>query len=230
MSQTNLSDVSESFQSSGYAWLNRPLDAEVLRESRRQFGSDIHARRNVLNEDWARSLATHHELLGAASKLLGARAFATKTLLFAKRAEANWLVPWHQDRTIAVSGRQEAAGYGPWSTKAGVIHVQPPKEVLERSVALRIHLDDCPQTAGALRVLPGTHRTGYLDAAAVARAKKISTSVMCEASQGDVLAMSPLLLHASSAATAPQLRRVIHIEYSAVELALPLEWRWRVCK
>jgi hypothetical protein len=37
--------------------------------------------------------------------------------------------------------------------------------------------------------------------------------------------MRPLLLHASSTATNPRRRRVIHIEYSGDDLPAPLEWR-----
>lgn len=46
----------------------------------------------------------------------------------------------------------------------------------------------------------------------------------CIAERGDVLAMRPLLLHASSPAASPQHRRVVHIEYAAAELPGDLEW------
>ena len=50
--------------------------------------------------------------------------------------------PWHQDLSIAVKERHEVAGFGPWSVKEGV-PVQPPVEILESMLTLRLHLDDC---------------------------------------------------------------------------------------
>jgi hypothetical protein len=55
-----------------------------------------------------------------------------------------------------VESRLPVPGFGPWSTKSGVIHVQPPAHILERMLAVRIHLDPTDDTNGALRVLPGT--------------------------------------------------------------------------
>jgi len=48
--------------------------------------------------------------------------------------------------TIAVRERREAEGFGPWSEKEGVPHVQPPAEILEKMVAIRVHLDDTPNS------------------------------------------------------------------------------------
>jgi hypothetical protein len=85
-------------------------------------------------------------------------AFAVPATLFDKTADANWLVPWHQDLTICVKKKVDVPGYGPWTIKAGVPHVQPPVAILDRRLAVRIHLDNCSERNGALRVLPGTHR------------------------------------------------------------------------
>lgn len=59
-------------------------------------------------------------------------AFPVRATLFDKTADANWLVPWHQDLTICVDARVEVPGYGPWTKKADVGHVQPPTSVLVR--------------------------------------------------------------------------------------------------
>jgi Phytanoyl-CoA dioxygenase (PhyH) len=40
--------------------------------------------------------------------------------------------------------------------------VQPPVGVLEQLVAVRIHIDDCPEESGALRVIPKSHLQGRL--------------------------------------------------------------------
>ncbi|HYI93946.1 MAG TPA: hypothetical protein VEX68_10410, partial [Bryobacteraceae bacterium] len=74
---------------------------------------------------------------------IGKGAFAVRGTLFDKTPDDNWLVPWHQDLTICVKERLEVPGFGPWSLEAGVHHVQPPVDFLERMLAIPIHLDDC---------------------------------------------------------------------------------------
>jgi hypothetical protein len=41
---------------------------------------------------------------------------------------AIWKVPWYQDVTITVQKRIETEGFGPWSMKADVLHVQLPSD------------------------------------------------------------------------------------------------------
>jgi len=55
-------------------------------------------------------------------------------------------------------------GFGSWTVKAGVHHVQPPTDVLENMVAVRIHLDECREDNGPVRVIPGSHSKGLLTA------------------------------------------------------------------
>ncbi|MBL8232323.1 MAG: phytanoyl-CoA dioxygenase family protein [Bryobacterales bacterium] len=160
--------------------------------------------------------------------LLKGRPFPVHATLFDKTPGANWLVPWHQDLTISVVERRDVEGYGPWSIKAGVIHVQPPVRIMEGMISARLHLDACDADNGVLRVLPGTHRFGRLDDAAVEDCKRSIAPVACTAAAGDVLLMRPLLLHASSAATNPAHRRVIHIDYACTPLDGGIEWRHAV--
>jgi hypothetical protein len=156
------------------------------------------------------------------ARILGPR--AVRGLLFNKLAEANWAVPWHQDLTIAMRQRREAPGFGPWSVKDGVVHVQPPDEVIARMLAVRIHLDDAVAENGALRVIPGSHREGRLTPEAIGRWTTSRDAVIIQAPAGSALLMRPHLLHASSAAERPAQRRVIHLEYSADVLPFGLEW------
>jgi ectoine hydroxylase-related dioxygenase (phytanoyl-CoA dioxygenase family) len=171
-----------------------------------------------------RELATSAAVRQVAESVLGPHCFAVRAILFDKTAAANWKVVWHQDLTIAVRARVITAGFGPWTEKAGVTHVQPPIEILERMLAVRVHLDDCGPDNGPVRVLPRSHRVGRLSASAIEAWQGGSESVECVADRGAILAFRPLILHASSRATVPGHRRVIHIDFAAEELPPPLEW------
>lgn len=185
----------------------------------------VYAIRNLLHVVPAvAELALRPDVRGIARKILGNDAVPVKGILFDKTPDANWLVPWHQDLTISVSERIDVEGYGPWTVKAGVVSVQPPIAVLESMVAMRVHLDDCDEGNGALRVLPGTHRGGRLTAAEIAAQQAAVEPVMCTVPRGGVVLMKPLLLHASSAATQPNHRRVIHIDFANVALPGGLSW------
>jgi hypothetical protein len=66
-----------------------------------------------------------------------------------------------------------------------------------------------------LRALPGTQDLGVLtDDEIHAVSERIGQSV-CTISRGGVVAMRPLLIHASSKSQSKAHRRVLHIEYAA---------------
>jgi ectoine hydroxylase-related dioxygenase (phytanoyl-CoA dioxygenase family) len=180
--------------------------------------------RNLLDFPIMRELAESSSIRKEVLAVLGENARVVRGILFDKTEGANWKVPWHQDVTIAVSQRIEANGFGPWSSKAGVLHVQPPASVLERMISIRLHLDDCPEENGALRVIPGSHINGKLDERLVQEFAARSIAVTCPTRSGDALIMRPLLLHASSASSVPGHRRVIHLDYAAVELPAGMNW------
>ena len=181
--------------------------------------------RNLLRDcAEVRALARSEKLGALLTEHLGRDAFPVRALFFDKTPAANWRVPWHQDLTIAVAERIEIPGFGPWSVKDGVVHVQPPRQILENMIALRLHLDDCGADNGPLRVVPGSHRDGKLSAAEIVEARERCEPVTCEARRGAVLLLRPLLLHSSSPARRPGHRRVLHLEYAATELPGGLRW------
>ncbi len=156
--------------------------------------------------------------------ILGAKPKTVRGIYFDKTPQANWKVPWHQDVMIAVREKKDLPGFSAWSTKAGVVHVQPPVEVLANILALRIHLDEADESNGALRVILGSHQSGILDDAQIQAYKTNPGELLCRAKRGDALLMRPLLLHASSPGTSPLHRRVLHLEYSALDLPNGLDW------
>jgi len=188
----------------------------------------VYAIRNLLEvvPDVA-ALARSAEVRALVEAVLGPDAFAVRGILFDKTPDANWKVAWHQDLTIAVHERHEVEGFGPWSEKAGIVHVQPPAAVLERMVTVRLHLDPCGPENGPVQVIPGSHRAGRLSADEVQRSRAERDAVPTCVGAGGVLLMRPLLLHASSPSTAPAHRRVIHLEFAADALPGGLEWHGR---
>jgi len=111
--------------------------------------------------------------------------------------------------------RREKAGWGPWSLKEGVIHAHAPARALNQVLALRIHLDPCNAENGPLRVLPGTHTLGVLSDQQIKGLAIQVPPVDCLIPHGGILAMRPLLIHASSKCKLQVRRRVLHIEYAA---------------
>lgn len=188
-------------------------------------GGRVYASRNLLADAPAvRALAGSVGVRGLVEPVLGPNAWAVRGLLFDKTPEANWMVPWHQDLTVAVKARVEAPGFGPWTVKTGVPHVQPPAGVLARMVSVRVHLDDCGSGCGPLRVIPGSHREGRLGVEPTRAWLERVAPVACPVPRGGALVMRPLILHASSASDDPGHRRVIHLEFAAHPLPSGVEW------
>jgi hypothetical protein len=208
----------------GFAIVPRVLDPEACCVLRDLLGdADGAGTRGMLRIPEVMHLA-RSLLADVVRPYLPAPPIPVRGIYFDKRPETNWLVAWHQDLTLAVKERVEVPGWGPWSSKEGVPHVQPPVALLEPMLTVRLHLDDADEANGALRVLAGTHRLGRLDAESIAKCRETHAEVICAAQAGDALLMRPLLLHASSRSTSERRRRVLHIEFAGFELPQPLEW------
>jgi ectoine hydroxylase-related dioxygenase (phytanoyl-CoA dioxygenase family) len=171
--------------------------------------------RGLMSDPVVASFATDERLLRCASEALRSFAHPFRATLLDKSPASNWLVTWHQDTALPMRARSEASGWRAWSMKADVLHAHAPAWALETVIALRVHLDDSRDDNGPLRVLPGTHASGVLDddgiRRAVARVRPFECTIAC----GGVLAMRPLLVHASSKARSDAPRRVLHIEYAS---------------
>ncbi len=159
-----------------------------------------------------------------ATELLGASPQVVRVIFFDKTEENNWLVPWHQDRTIALNKKVDVDGWGRWSVKDGVDHVQPSVDVLDNMVTFRVHLDDSDRNNGCLKVIPRTHTRGLLSQKEIHDITAQEKYVYCEVKAGDVVLMRPHILHASSKCVSPKHRRIVHIEYSNYQLSYGLEW------
>jgi ectoine hydroxylase-related dioxygenase (phytanoyl-CoA dioxygenase family) len=149
-----------------------------------------------------------------AERTLGGAAIPFRATLFDKSAASNWLVIWHQDTALPLRARLDRPGWGPWSSKAGVLHAHAPGDVLAQVVALRLHLDDSTEDNGPLRVLPATHAMGVLDHVAVRHLARTRGALPCLVGRGGVVTMRPLLVHASSRSLSGRRRWVLHVEYA----------------
>ncbi len=153
-------------------------------------------------------------MLGIAQKALRKPPIPFRATLFEKSGEKNWLIAWHQDTALPLESRADAPGRGPWSEKAGVVYAHAPAAALSRIIALRLHLDDSTEKNGPLRVIPNSHR-GLVDSdEEIMKIASCTPAVICTVPKGGVLAMRPLLIHASSKTLSDALRRVLHIEYA----------------
>jgi ectoine hydroxylase-related dioxygenase (phytanoyl-CoA dioxygenase family) len=209
----------------GFAIVPQVIEPDVRRELLASLGPVEGAgRRGVLAIPAVAELARSSRVIDLVRPHTRAEPIPVRSIYFDKSPDTNWLVPWHQDLSIALRARAEVPGYGPWSMKEGVPHVQPPVELLEQMLTVRIHLDDADESNGALRVLPGSHRMGLLSSQSIQRLRVEQSDVVCTASAGDALLMRPLLLHASGKSTSARHRRVLHIEYAAFDLPEGLDW------
>jgi hypothetical protein len=170
--------------------------------------------RHLMSDASIGALSQDLRLLKLAHQALGRALVPFRATLFAKSAQSNWLIAWHQDTALPLCSRFEDAEWGPWSEKRGVPYAHAPTWALSRVVALRVHLDASTFQNGPLRVIPGSHKLGVLNDQDVLDYARNQIPVECTVPRGGVLAMSPLLIHASSKATSLDPRRVLHIEYA----------------
>jgi hypothetical protein len=183
------------------------LQAETIVQSRA-------GARHLMQYAAVRQFAGDPRLLSIARRFLGADPIPFRATLFDKSARRNWLVAWHQDTALPLRRRVDVTGWGPWSMKGGVTYAHAPAAALSHVVALRVHIDDSGSDNGPLRVLPGTHLRGVLSDAQLEGAVRHIPPVECIAPAGGVVAMRPLVVHASSKADSDCPRRVLHVEYA----------------
>ncbi|MGY8770832.1 MAG: phytanoyl-CoA dioxygenase family protein [Pirellulales bacterium] len=226
--QNGFSVLSEVYSSAEMKHLRTEIEAALCQANLeagpiRSHQGRVFAARNVLNiypnvaEAWKRK--TLVELL---INQLGVSCGLVRMLYFDKPSGQSWSLPWHKDLTIAVKdNRLPSDQFSKPTTKAGVPHVEASLEVLQAMLTLRIHLDDADAGNGALKVIPGSHLYGKQ-----AKATTDEHVQLVEAKAGDVLAMSPLISHASGEVQDQgRHRRILHLEFCGIQ-GLPDGFQW----
>ena len=153
-------------------------------------------------------------MLAVTENVYGERLVPYKATLFEKSGKANWLVAWHQDTSLPLETSPNSEGWGPASKKDGVNFLHAPIWALAHILALRIHLDPSMTINGPLRVIPASHKQRFHNDADIEQMRKSSCVVECLVGKGGVVAMSPMILHASSKIRGDSPRLVLHIEYA----------------
>lgn len=171
--------------------------------------------RHVLNHPTVKVVAQNPRLLEMAQAVLGGAAFPFRATLFDKTPDGNRLLAWHQDVALPLQSKIETPGWDAWSEEDGVLYAHAPASALEQVLALRLHLDDVNEDGGPLRVIPGTHGLGLLKDEEIERHATYEQPVECLGARGAVVAMRPLVIHASSRSRSQAPRRVLHVEYAA---------------
>ncbi len=184
--------------------------------------------RCLLSLAWCQALAKHlrrHPMLTA---FIPSGFVAAQCTYFEKSRSRNWLVAVHQDLSIPVAERINHPALRGWSEKEGCIFVQAPVELLERLVAVRLHIDNCAVNDGPLRLVAGSHLQGRVTPEAATGVRQARGEVVCPGPRGSALVMRPLLLHASSKASGTSMRRVLHLLFGPSELPHGLRWQHAV--
>jgi ectoine hydroxylase-related dioxygenase (phytanoyl-CoA dioxygenase family) len=157
-------------------------------------------------------------------ELGGAGCQVVRSIVFDKSPESNWMVPWHQDATIAVVDRVDDSRFGPWSVKDGEQHCRPPRELLDRTLVIRIHLDRCDPDNGPLKVIPRSHADGLFPSSRIDQLVARGPVKECCVGAGGVVVMRPHTVHASDRAVRPDRRRVLHLECTNAQLPSGMRW------
>jgi hypothetical protein len=223
-----MTPIAKQFDEQGFASVAGALpavDCLAIIERLSALVSDISAgTRCLLPQPWCVDLARRLRDDAALAACLPAGHVAVQCTYFEKSAARNWLVAVHQDLSVPVAERIDAPGWRGWCEKEGSVFSQPPAELLEQLIAVRLHLDDCGPDDGPLRVVPGSHRLGLLSDDEAIRRRDEGPVVSCTARPDDALVLRPLLLHASSKATGRSLRRVLHFVFGPPALPHGLRW------
>jgi ectoine hydroxylase-related dioxygenase (phytanoyl-CoA dioxygenase family) len=219
----------DAFQRDGFVVIPAVLaesQCDAIATAVSSFASNSPGTRSLLTHDWCRALVAALRARPSVSVHIPVDHVAVQCTYFEKSVDNNWLVPVHQDLSIPVRARVDHPALRGWSQKEGSLFVQPPAELLETLVAVRVHLDPCLEEDGPLQFIPGTHTRGRIDAAEASRLRQDGPVVTCAVERGGALVMRPLALHTSSKATGTSRRRVLHFVFGPPELPHGLQWEY----
>lgn len=187
---------------------------------------DKAGQRIAVNEDLLSPIFSENSSIMQAIHRIDPQAKPVRIIAFNKSKDKNWGVPWHQDRIIAVSQKHNIEGFTNWSQKTGIWHCEPPQDLLDKMLFVRIHLDDTDAKNGAMKIAIGSHRNGIVLSEQADQRANTYPIESCDAKRGDVLILKMLTLHSSEASDQPSSRRVFRIDFASFDLPNPLKWAY----
>ena len=227
----NLRSISKRLEYKGFGILNHVYTKRDIRKLKARFDTYIKQNneqafgmREVLKKMPELKEILFNKNFKKLIKSIDRSAFLTKAVYFDKSPKDNWYVTWHQDVPVNVSEKLELKGFSSWTNKKGVISVCPPENISKNTFAMRIHLDDTTTKNGALKVIPGSHKKRLTDEE-IKLITSNSIPFVSEIASGGIQLIKPLLLHASSISKVQKRRRVLHLEFSSIELPKGLEYK-----
>ncbi|MEO1139677.1 MAG: phytanoyl-CoA dioxygenase family protein [Pseudomonadota bacterium] len=214
------------FDQDGRLWLRQVVSGSGIQALKHLMGLDGRPGARVAPEDAlfqaVKAQQVSHQIAGLWPGMKPVRIVS-----FDKSSASNWKVSWHQDRVIAVKARADVPAFSNWSQKNDVWHCEPPLEILQEMLFVRLHLDPSTPETGAMEIAVGSHKAGLVRREhAKAVAQEYQTE-MTEAAPGDVLILPMLALHKSDRAVRPDSRAVLRIDF-APENLLPAPLAWSV--
>ncbi len=210
-----------SFEEKGRLWFRGALNEDDLRNFDQACAHSSNAGERL---DTSALLPTLEKLAHILAPLSATPLHPVRVVAFNKNKGANWGVPWHQDRVIAVKEKHEVAGFSNWTLKAGIWHCEPPVDILNPILFVRVHLDDTDAMSGAMEIAAGSHKVGRVRSEGAAGIAKTYPLETCTARRGDVLALKMLTLHRSGSATKPSSRREFRTDFAGFDLPAPMAW------
>lgn len=139
--------------------------------------------------------------------------------MMGKRGDETDRIEWHQDNGIPVD-RDLHDERRKGIREGGVPYRYGTKDLLDRCIECRVHIDAQREDGGCLVVMPGSHRWEVADYDGIAAKIGDNPGMACPAPAGSALIFRPLVAHMSHPPKKPlpegESRRLVQIQYSAV--------------
>lgn len=135
-----------------------------------------------------------------------------RAVAFDKSSDANWSLPWHQDRVIVRANRTNDPTLTNWTRKDGLWHCEPEEAVLRRIAFAYIALDAVARGSGGLELAEQTHRFGRIEAADIEARVSDANLVAPGLEPDDVLLVEALTLHRSQLLSGTSRRRALRLD------------------
>jgi len=213
----------ETFEENGRIWFRELLPKTDIDFLSKSF-SQTETSQRISNSSKLTKYISQHTALSAALNTLLPDPKPVRVIAFNKSENKTWSLPWHQDRVIQVNQKHTLSGYTNWTKKSGTWHCEPPLDILENMLFVRVHLDDCTPENGPMEIALRSHKLGNIPSNHTANHAANLETELCLAEPGDVLVLKMNMLHRSTAATTPSSRRALRIDFANSTLPAPLEW------